>query len=216
MNISKGMEDELFLFLEKENYSGKQWLVYQEGSLIKNEKDFVCFTTEFNASQYAHDNTSDFDTMIAKPIGDVMRNIQQELFEQAIAHALNSFTYENVEAILKELENTGFNSVELGDSLRRDFASFDYDIPYETVLNEIPIKFYIQLSKDDDGGLHYLGYDGIVKPEQREIQHGVYNNVDTAALDEAMSKINWREHPGNFFYSPEGDVVSGKATRQID
>ncbi|MBC8053816.1 MAG: hypothetical protein H7Y13_12195 [Sphingobacteriaceae bacterium] len=203
MNISKGMEDELFLFLEKENYSGKKWLVYEAGSLIKSQKDFVCFTTEFDASQYAHDNTSDFDVMIVKPIAEIKASIQQELFEQAIEHALNSFTYDNAESILKELANTGFKSAELGDSLRRDFASFDYDIPYETVLNNTPVKFYIQLSKDGDGCLHYSGYDGIVRPEQREIQHGTFNNIDTAALDEAMGKINWKEHPGNFFYSPE-------------
>jgi len=203
MNISKGIEDEIFLLLEREMHSGNKWLVYEQGALIKNQKDFVCFTTEFDASQYAHDNTSDFDTMVVKPIADIKASIQQELFEQAIAHALNSFTYDNVETILKELGNTGFNSAELGDSLRRDFASFDYDIPYETLFNDTPVKFYIQLSKDDDGCLHYSGYDGIVRPEQPEIHHGVYNNVDTAALDEAMNKINWKNHSGNFYYRPE-------------
>ncbi len=203
MHISKGIEDEIFLFLEKQAHSGKKWLVFEDGALVKNAKDLRCFTTEFDASQYAHDNTSHFDTLLVKPIADIQASIQQNLFEQAIEHALNSFTYENVESILEELKNTGFSSKELGESLQKDFASFDYDIPYETVLNNIPVKFYIQLSKDDDGYLHYLGYDGIVRPERSEIHHGLYNNIDTAALDDAMSKINWKNHPGNFYYSPE-------------
>ena len=203
MEILKGIEDEIFLFLEKEMHTGKKWLVYEAGSPIKNEKDFMCFTTEFDASQYAHDNTSNFDTMLAKPIAEIMSGIQQELFEQAIQHALNSFTSDNIESILVELQNTGFNSAELENTLSRNFASFEYDIPYETVLNNSPVKFYIQLSKDDDGILHYSGYDGIVLPEQPKIQHGVYNHIDTAALDVEMSKIDWKNHSGNFYYRPE-------------
>ena len=35
------------------------------------------------------------------------------------------------------------------------------------------------------------------------VPHGIYNRIDTQELERQMQLVNWKNHPGNFFYSPE-------------
>ncbi|MDB5013251.1 MAG: hypothetical protein JWQ25_1453, partial [Daejeonella sp.] len=63
MEVLEDEYEKIARFLKTEYEWGKNWVVYEEGALIRSPSELHTFSREQDARQYAHDNTSDFDFM---------------------------------------------------------------------------------------------------------------------------------------------------------
>lgn len=75
MRFTAENAEEIVDFLKKESSLGKEYVTYQNDSIIKGKEDIQCFSGEFDALQYAHDNTSAWDVINTATISDALSRI---------------------------------------------------------------------------------------------------------------------------------------------
>ncbi|HXH99295.1 MAG TPA: hypothetical protein VNI52_03435 [Sphingobacteriaceae bacterium] len=191
MEFSMEKGAEIAAFLQKEVDLGKQWVVVEQGSVIKNTQDLHCFDKAFDANQFAHDNTSDFDIMIKHSLKSALKTIYEELLKTKYMNT------QNLEFLQSNLKYFGF-----GDKLNQALENNIKDQKAEFQLKiEIPhfnnkMDYTLHFKKSDSSDMYFFNrYDAALqngKPEQDKIQSFYINKGSGITAKEAFNLLEGR------------------------
>ena len=169
MEIIKEKEAEVFDFLNKELASGKKWLVYEAGAVIKNSNELHCFKDPPGAKQYAHDNTSDFDRMVAESIKTFLETINK-----------SNMNTQNLEYLQTNLKYFGFGD-KLNEALEKNIkdekAEFKLKVEIPHFNNKMDYTLHFKKSNQSD--MYFFNrYDATLQNEKPELNkaQGFYVN----------------------------------------
>ena len=186
MEIIKEKEAEVFDFLDKELTSGKKWLVYEAGSVIKNSNELHCFKDPPGAKQYAHDNTSDFDRMVAESIKTFLETINK-----------SNMNTQNLEYLQTNLKYFGFGD-KLNEALEKNIkdekAEFQLKVEIPHFNNKMDYTLHFKKSSQSD--MYFFNrYDAALqngKPELDKIQGFYVNKGHGITAKEAFNLLEGR------------------------
>lgn len=186
MEIIKEKEAEVFDFLDKELTSGKKWFVYEAGSVIKNSHELHCFKDPPGAKQYAHDNTSYFDKMVAESIKTFLETINK-----------SNMNTQNLEYLQTNLKYFGFGD-KLNEALEKNIK--DEKVEFQLKV-EIPhfsnkMDYTLHFKKSSQSDMYFFNrYDAALqngKPELDKMQGFYVNKGHGITAKEAFNLLEGR------------------------
>ncbi|MGV3685069.1 MAG: hypothetical protein ACO1NS_05545 [Daejeonella sp.] len=191
MELSPDTSNEVVAFLQSEAASGKRWVVFEEGTVIKNVNTLRCFQKEFDAEQYAHDNTSTYDRMVNDSLKNALRSIYQTLINRKFMNT------QNLEFLQSNLKYFGF-----GDKLNEALEKNIRDEKNEFQLKiEIPhfnnkMDYTLHFKKSDSTDMYFFNrYDASLqngKPEMDKNQCFYINKGSGVTAKEAFNLLEGR------------------------
>jgi hypothetical protein len=186
METTKENEAKVLDFLDKELAAGKKWLVYEAGSVIKSPEDLHCFKSEDDARQYAHDNTSDFDRMIAETIKTFLETIKTNI--------MNTL---NLEYLQTNLKYFGFGdklNEALEKNIRDDKTEFQLKVEIPHFNNKMDYTLHFKKSSQSD--MYFFNrYDAALQngnPELDKSQAFYVNKGHGITAKEAFNLLEGR------------------------
>lgn len=191
MVLSPEKSKEVVAFLRNEVASGKRWVVFEEGTVISNTNNLRCFEKEFDAGQYAHDNTTTYERMVNDSLKNALRSIYQTLINRKFMNT------QNLEFLQSNLKYFGF-----GDKLNEALEKNIRDEKHEFQLKiEIPhfnnkMDYTLHFKKSDSTDMYFFNrYDAALqngKPEMDKNQCFYINKGNGVTAKEAFNLLEGR------------------------
>lgn len=197
--------DELYWHFEKELHAGKKWFTYED-EIIKRPYQVVCFSSQFNADQYAHDNTSGWDFVFTAPITDAkfhLKNIlgterTNELIVNVENHLNGKFmNNQNFEYLQSNLKYFGFGE-KLNETLEINIQEQkkEFQLKLEIPHFNNKMDYTLHFKKSDTTDMYFFNrYDANLqngKPEQDRNQSFYVNKGNGVTAKEAFNLLEGR------------------------
>ncbi|WP_276347940.1 hypothetical protein [Daejeonella sp. JGW-45] len=186
MKLQKDIQTEIGKLLKSKADQGKQWVAYEECMPITSADQLHTFSDRFDAAQFAHDNTSDYDRMTYQYIPDIINQLNNK--------AMNT---QNVEFLQSQLKNFGF-----GETLNKDLASgIQKGLKEFQLQTEIPhfnnrMDYTLHLRKSDTTDMYFINrYDASLKHSDASLdksQTFYVNNGSSITAKEAFNLLEGR------------------------
>ncbi len=186
MEVQKEIQEEIGKLLKSSSDQGEQWVAYEECMPITSADQLHTFSDRFDAAQFAHDNTSDYDRMTYQYLPDIINQLNNK--------AMNT---QNVEFLQSQLKNFGF-----GETLNKDLASgIEKGLKEFQLQTEIPhfnnrMEYTLHLRKSDSTDMYFINrYDASLKHSDASLDRSqtfYVNNGSSITAKEAFNLLEGR------------------------
>ena len=201
MRFTAENAEEIADFLKKEGSLGKEYVTYPNDSIIKGKEDIRCFSGEFDALQYAHDNTSAWDVINTATISDALSRISEnQVRESTISiNQINNkiMNAQNLEYLQTNLKYFGFGdklNEALEKSIKNEKAEFQLKVEIPHFNNKMDFTLHFKKSSQSD--MYFFNrYDAALqngKPEQDKMQAFYVNKGHGITAKEAFNLLEGR------------------------
>ena len=209
MEFAPENAQELADFLKQEDFAGKKYVAYEEGAPILATWDIQCFSNETDALQFAHDNTSDFDTINTGLLSDALFQLKKTLNPEKETNLSpegqkfinpvndNIMNTQNLEYLQTNLKYFGFGD-KLNEALEKNIkgekAEFQLKVEIPHFNNKMDYTLHFKKSGLSD--MYFFNrYDAALqngKPEQDKMQGFYINKGSGITAKEAFNLLEGR------------------------
>lgn len=186
MEVQEDIIPAVSALLESWSVQGKEWVAYEEGILIRDTDQLHSFAEWFDAAQFAHDNTTDYDRITYQFIPDIINQLN-----------IKAMNTQNLEFLQSQLKNFGF-----GETLNKDLsASIEKGVKEFQLQTEIPhfnnrVEYTLHLRKSDTTDMYFINrYDASLKHSDASLdksQTFYVNNGSSITAKEAFNLLEGR------------------------